>query len=96
MVIDCVGWRDEWKEAYRRGVLKSAWNGGRYISVASTDDPQIHSVWQVRFPLCYSRRYGRCCCSCSSLSDPEALVRRVTRIMTLALDDLIHGMSTLR
>ncbi|CAM9143842.1 unnamed protein product [Ectocarpus sp. 4 AP-2014] len=47
VVIDCVGWRDEWKEAYRRGVLKSGWNGGRYISVASTDDPQIHSVWQV-------------------------------------------------
>ena len=47
MVIDCIGWRDEWKEAYRRGVLKSGWHGGRYISVASTDDPQIHTVWQV-------------------------------------------------
>lgn len=47
VVIDCVGWRDEWKEAARRGVLKSGWNGGRYISVANTDDPQIHSIWQV-------------------------------------------------
>lgn len=49
VVIDCIGWRDEWKEAYRRGVLKSAWKGGRYISIACTDDPQVHTVWQVSF-----------------------------------------------
>lgn len=47
VVIDCVGWRDEWKEAFRRGVLKSGWHGGRYISIAATDDPQVHTVWQV-------------------------------------------------
>lgn len=47
VVIDCAGARDEWKEAYGKGVLKSGWNGGRFISVASTDDPQIHTVWQV-------------------------------------------------
>eukprot|EP00903_Cladosiphon_okamuranus_P011470 g10803.t1 len=46
VVIDCVGARDEWKETYRKGVLKSGWNGGRFISVGA-DDPQIHTVWQV-------------------------------------------------
>eukprot|EP00903_Cladosiphon_okamuranus_P011471 g10804.t1 len=47
VVIDCIGWRDEWKEAYRRGVLKSGWHGGRYISIAATDEPQVHTVWQI-------------------------------------------------
>ncbi|CAN0256241.1 unnamed protein product [Pylaiella littoralis] len=47
VVFDCVGWRDEWKAAGRSGVLKSGWNGGRYICIATNDDPQIHSVWQV-------------------------------------------------
>lgn len=52
MVIDCVGSRDEWKEAYRSGVLKSGWNGGRYISVSSDEDPQLHTVWQVIYEYC--------------------------------------------
>lgn len=46
VVIDCVGAGDEWKAAYRKGVLKSGWNGGRFISVGA-DDPQIHTAWQV-------------------------------------------------
>ncbi|CAM9502837.1 unnamed protein product, partial [Hapterophycus canaliculatus] len=45
VVFDCIGWRDEWKEAGRTGALKSGWNGGRYIVVAATNDPQIHTVW---------------------------------------------------
>ncbi|CAN0007305.1 unnamed protein product, partial [Laminaria digitata] len=45
-VIDCVGSRDEWKQAYKHGVLKSAWNGGTFVSIASTDDPQFHTIWQ--------------------------------------------------
>ena len=52
VVIDCVGWRDEWKEAYKRGVLKSAWSGGTFVSIASTDDPQFHTIWQVRAVSC--------------------------------------------
>lgn len=88
MVIDCVGWRDEWEEAYRRGVLKSGWNGGRYISVACTDDPQIHNVWQVSFPLYDSRSCCCCCCSCPSLSDPEALAWKATWMRMLALNYL--------
>lgn len=61
VVIDCVGWRDEWKLAGRTGALKSGWNGGRYISVASSDNPQIRTVWQVMMItiLC-----GCCCCFC--------------------------------
>lgn len=46
VVVDCVGWRDEWKEAARHRVLKSGWKRGRYIVVASTDKPEFHSIWQ--------------------------------------------------
>lgn len=46
VVMDCVGWRDEWKEAAKHGVLKSGWNRGRYIVIAMTDKPEFHSVWQ--------------------------------------------------
>ncbi|CAN0367148.1 unnamed protein product, partial [Scytosiphon promiscuus] len=47
VVFDCVGWRDEWKESGRTGALKNGWNGGRYITIATADNPQIHTVWQV-------------------------------------------------
>lgn len=44
VVVDCVGWRDEWKEAARTGALKPGRRGGRYIVVASTDEPKFRTL----------------------------------------------------
>lgn len=46
VVLDCVGWRDEWKEAARAGALKPGRKGGRYITIASTDEPKFRTTWE--------------------------------------------------
>lgn len=46
VVVDCVGWRDEWKEASRHGGLKSGRKGGRYLAIATSDDPKFTTAWQ--------------------------------------------------
>lgn len=46
VVIDCVGWRDEWQECRRTGALKASRNGGRYLPVAFTDRPRFTTIWE--------------------------------------------------
>lgn len=46
VVVDCVGWRDEWKASKRAGVLKPYRQGGRYIAVAFTDTPRMTTIWE--------------------------------------------------
>lgn len=37
LVVDCVGWRDEWREADHYGVLKPGRKGGRYLAIAKEE-----------------------------------------------------------
>lgn len=46
LVVDCVGWRDEWTQARRHGVLKTRRKGGLYLALANTDDPRFTTVWE--------------------------------------------------
>ncbi|CAM9952846.1 unnamed protein product [Sphacelaria rigidula] len=46
VVVDCVGWRDEWVESARTGALKPGRKGGRYIVIASTDEPKFRTLWE--------------------------------------------------
>lgn len=44
LVVDCVGWRDEWPEAGRHGALKSGFKGGQYLTITTTDKSKIHNT----------------------------------------------------
>lgn len=44
IVVDCVGWRDEWLEADRHGVLKPGWKDGRYLAIANSEEPKVQTA----------------------------------------------------
>lgn len=64
LVVDCVGWRDEWKAAARTGALKSSRKGGRYLAVATTNEPKFTTVFEgvrmfvpVIWRMCWTTLY---------------------------------------
>ncbi|CAM9971765.1 unnamed protein product [Choristocarpus tenellus] len=49
VIIDCIGIdaSNVWKRSKSKVALKSRWNGGRFVTLAITDTPVAHSMWQA-------------------------------------------------